>query len=385
MECRRCGASRSSARFSSSRPSTAWLLEREHGPPRHVPDRRRRRGRGEVGRPEREHGARAGAPGSARSCSARSGGGRSETRRTRSSSTACAARSTPPTPPASAPIVAVYSFSGETPLSARDRAEFASYAAAIAREIPELRYISLGNEPNSTCSGCPSSGRAARTPPPPPTSSCSSSAYRTVKAADPRVTVIGGSLAARGSDNPRRGRARRTRRRRFIADLGAAFRASGLAKPPLDLFSIHPYPANSSIPPTAPDPHSTSIGIADYPRLVALLTGGLSAPPRRSSTASTASRPQIPRAELSLYSGSARAPRSGRSASSARPTTTSRRSAWPPASRSCGCCLLPRHRRVRSSPACRRVSTTRTTGPKRASGAVASSARAAENGQVRCS
>ena len=47
------------------------------------------------------------------------------------------------------PIVAVYSFSSETPLSARDRAQFASYAAAIARAIPELRYISLGNEPNS--------------------------------------------------------------------------------------------------------------------------------------------------------------------------------------------------------------------------------------------
>src|SRR5437762_2452132 len=46
------------------------------------------------------------------------------------------------------PIVAVYSFSRDTPLTAPARADFASYAATILRAIPKLRYISLGNEPN---------------------------------------------------------------------------------------------------------------------------------------------------------------------------------------------------------------------------------------------
>ena len=106
------------------------------------------------------------------------------------------------------------------------------------------------------------------------------------------MTVIGGSLAARGGDNPRSSRPSAFADR-FIEDLGAAFRASGLAKPPFDLFSIHPYPANSSIPPTARDPHSTSIGIADYPKLVWLLTRAFGLR-RRSSTASTGSRPRSP-------------------------------------------------------------------------------------------
>ena len=199
------------------------------------------------------------------------------------------------------PIVAVYSFSSETPLSSRDRAQFASYAAAIAREIPELRYISLGNEPNSDLFWMPQFG--------PDGSDAAAAAYfkllelgyRTVKRADPHITVIGGSLAARGSDSPRRGRPGHSPSR-FIADLGKAFRASGLARPPLDLFSIHPYPANSSIPPTVPDPHSTAIGIADYPRLVRLLKAAFrTAPPIVYGEYGI--QTQIPRAELSLYSG----------------------------------------------------------------------------------
>ena len=39
----------------------------------------------------------------------------------------------------------------------------------------------------------------------------------------------------------------------------------------MDMFSIHPYPENSSIPPTFEHPQSTSIGLADYDKLVALL------------------------------------------------------------------------------------------------------------------
>ena len=39
----------------------------------------------------------------------------------------------------------------------------------------------------------------------------------------------------------------------------------------MDMFSIHPYPENSSIPPTLEHPNSTSIGLADYDKLVASL------------------------------------------------------------------------------------------------------------------
>jgi hypothetical protein len=58
----------------------------------------------------------------------------------------------------------------------------------------------------------------------------------------------------------------------FIQDMGAAYRASGLTGPVMDALAIHPYPENSQIPPTLAHPNTTPIGIADYTKLVGLLT-----------------------------------------------------------------------------------------------------------------
>jgi hypothetical protein len=199
------------------------------------------------------------------------------------------------------PIVAVYSFSSQTPVTNLERAQFASYAAAIAKAIPELRYISLGNEPNSNRFWMPQFGPGGSDAAARAYFRLLALGYWTVKKADPGITVIGGSLAARGGDNPRSGRPTHSPTR-FIDDLGTAFRGSGLARPPLDLFSIHPYPSNSSIPPTVPDPHSTAIGIADYPKLVRLLQSAFGAAPPI-VYGEYGIQTEIPRAEQSLYSG----------------------------------------------------------------------------------
>ena len=82
--------------------------------------------------------------------------------------------------------------------------------------------------------------------------------------------MIGCALSARGSDDPGAGRPTHSPTR-FIQDLGAAYRASRRTTPVMDMFSLHPYPENSSIPPTFAHPQSTSIGLADYDKLVALL------------------------------------------------------------------------------------------------------------------
>ena len=199
------------------------------------------------------------------------------------------------------PIVAIYSFAGDTPRNAGARADFASYAAALVRSIPELRYVSLGNEPNSNLFWMPQFGPGGIDAAASSYFALLETAYRAVKRVSPQVTVIGGSLAARGNDRPD-GLRQTHSPTRFIEDLGAAFRRSGLAKPPLDLFSIHPYPANSSIPPTAADPHSTAIGIADYSKLVRLLKGAFGKPPPI-VYGEYGIQTQIPRAELDLYSG----------------------------------------------------------------------------------
>jgi hypothetical protein len=199
------------------------------------------------------------------------------------------------------PIVAVYSFGADTPLTPRDRADFASYALAILRAFPELRTISIGNEPNSNDFWRPQFGPggtdlAARS-----YFRLLETAYEAIKRADPSVTVIGGSLAARGGDRASALRPSHSPTR-FIADLGTAFRASGLAHVPLDLFSLHPYPVNSSIPPTVADPHSTSIGIADYPKLVRLLGRAFGRTPPI-VYGEYGIQTVIPERELELYTG----------------------------------------------------------------------------------
>jgi len=175
------------------------------------------------------------------------------------------------------PVVAVYSFAKDTPLGPRARAEFASYAATILRAIPRLRCMSIGNEPNSGVFWMPQFAADGSDAAAPAYYRLLSETYDLLKRIKPSVSIIGGSLAARGSDRPGSGRPSHSPTR-FITDLGSVFRASGRSRPPMDMFSLHPYPANSSVPPTVPHPHSTTIGIADYDRLVALLASAFGAP-----------------------------------------------------------------------------------------------------------
>jgi hypothetical protein len=137
--------------------------------------------------------------------------------------------------------------------------------------------MSIGNEPNSGVFWLPQFGAGG--------SDVAAAAYyqllsetdAVLRRFDPGLTVIGGSLASRGSDRPGLGIPSHSPTR-FIEDLGAAFRASGASTPPMDMFSLHPYPPNSSVPPSVGHPGSTTIGIADYDKLVALLRGAFGAP-----------------------------------------------------------------------------------------------------------
>jgi hypothetical protein len=167
-------------------------------------------------------------------------------------------------------VIAVYSFARATPVTPTARAQFITYAAAIERNVPGLRFMSIGNEPNSSTFWKPQFGRGGTDAAAAAYFLLLSEAYDVLKANDPGVTVIGGSLAARGADNPRRARGTHSPTR-FIHDLGAAFKASGRGRPIMDIFSLHPYPPNSNVPPTVGYGRSKSIGIADYPRLVRLL------------------------------------------------------------------------------------------------------------------
>jgi hypothetical protein len=168
------------------------------------------------------------------------------------------------------PVVSVYSFSGVTPLTDEARGQFASFAASIPRAIPQVRDVVVGNEPNLNLFWMPQFAADGSDAAAPAYLELLTRTYDALKAVDPKINVIGGALASRGSDDPE-GKRPTHSPTRFIEDLGAAYRASGRKEPVMDMFSLHPYPDSYSIPPTLQHPKTTTIGIADYDKLTKLL------------------------------------------------------------------------------------------------------------------
>ena len=154
--------------------------------------------------------------------------------------------------------------SATTPLTPEARRQFADYVTAIMRDTPEIRDVIIGNEPNLNRFWMPQFDAAGEDVAAPAYLALLIEVYDALKQADPELRVWGGALAPRGIDRPGTGRDTHSPTT-FIRDLGAAYRASGLAKPPLDGFAFHPYPASSSVPPDRPTAAaSTSILMADY-------------------------------------------------------------------------------------------------------------------------
>ena len=143
--------------------------------------------------------------------------------------------------------------------------------------------VSVGNEPNLNLFWLPQFAADGSDAAAPAYLDLLAESYDALKKVSPDINVIGGSLAARGSDNPDAKRQTQSPTR-FIADLGAAYRASGRKQPVMDMFSIHPYPENSSIPPSFAHPLGTAIGLADYRKLVRLLGGAFDGTTQPGST-----------------------------------------------------------------------------------------------------
>jgi len=168
-------------------------------------------------------------------------------------------------------FVAVYhAGSRTTPLSPEDQADFASYVAAIARQQPFVTDFVIGNEPNLNRFWLPQYDAEGRAVAAASYVSLLARSYDALKAVNPEITVIGGAVSPRGGDRPDGIRPTRSPTE-FIRDMGVAYRGSGRTSPLMDAFAIHPYGENSSIPPTFAHPETTSIGIADYDKLVSLL------------------------------------------------------------------------------------------------------------------
>jgi hypothetical protein len=163
-----------------------------------------------------------------------------------------------------------HGLSGTTPRTEQARRQFAAYAAALAKAFPQVRDIVVGNEPNLNTFWLPQFGARGKDVAAGGYLQLLARTYDALKAVSPQIQVIGGALAPRGSDRP--GTKRETHSpTRFIEDLGAAYKASGRTKPVMDAFAIHPYMRMSKLSPTDTHAESTTITLADYPKLVTLL------------------------------------------------------------------------------------------------------------------
>jgi hypothetical protein len=157
-----------------------------------------------------------------------------------------------------------------TPLTATARTQFARFTADLVRHVPSIREYIIGNEPNLNRYWLPQFGPNGEDVAAPAYVQLLARTYDAIKAADSGVFVIGGSVSPRGIDRPGTGRDTHSPTA-FINDMGIAYRAMKRNRPIMDGFAFHPYGENSSTPPTVTHPRSTSIGLADYPKLVGLL------------------------------------------------------------------------------------------------------------------
>lgn len=170
-----------------------------------------------------------------------------------------------------------------TPLTPEARAEFASYAAGVARANPGFRNVIVGNEPNLNRFWLPQFAEDGSGASAPAYLALLAETYDALKAATPTVRVWGGALAPRGVDRPNTGRDTISPTR-FIRELGAAYRASGRTAPVMDGFTFHPYLENSSRPPDSRPFDADHLGLIDYGKLVALLAAAFDGTAQPGST-----------------------------------------------------------------------------------------------------
>jgi hypothetical protein len=195
-----------------------------------------------------------------------------------------------------------------TPLSDQDQADFAAFAAWLARRLPTVRRFIVSNEPNLNRFWMPQFAEDGTDVAAPAYEQLLARTYDALKAVDPAIEVLGGALAPRGGDKG--GGIRPTHSPTvFLQDLAAAYRASGRAAPIMDALAIHPYEDNSSIAPSKGlHPHTTTIALGDYDKLVALLAQAFAGTPQPGAQLPIfydefGVETDIPPAEASLYTG----------------------------------------------------------------------------------
>ncbi|MDP2650609.1 MAG: cellulase family glycosylhydrolase [bacterium] len=172
-------------------------------------------------------------------------------------------------------ILTVYPYyeralNAKPPATSSEQGIFADFVKDLAQEFSEVKHFEIGNEPNWSFFWWPQFGPDGRDTAIRSYFRLLARTYDKLKTLNSEIVVIGGALASAGEDDPNALRKRHSPTR-SIELLGEYYRESGRSRPIMDWISIHPYPERPGEPPDKPHMDSTTIGFADYPKLVNLL------------------------------------------------------------------------------------------------------------------
>jgi hypothetical protein len=118
---------------------------------------------------------------------------------------------------------------------------FCDYAVEVMQRYPYVRKVIIGNEPNQPKFWQPI-WNGSQPASPAAMEVVLASCYDKLKAFDPTLDVIGLGLSPRGNDDPGASSNSSISPVRYLAALGAAYRASGRTRPLFDELSWHCYP-----------------------------------------------------------------------------------------------------------------------------------------------
>jgi hypothetical protein len=119
---------------------------------------------------------------------------------------------------------------------------FAAWLTLVAQRYPTVKQFIVMNEPNQPAFVRPQFGPTGRNVSAARAGAFLAAGYDALKAVDPAIRVIGLGLSPRGNDLPNASSNVSTSPVRFLAALGAWYRASGRTLPLMDGLSFHPYP-----------------------------------------------------------------------------------------------------------------------------------------------
>ncbi len=168
-------------------------------------------------------------------------------------------------------VVSLYGRPEDAPRTEEARREFCSYVADLIEVNPQITDVVIWNDPNDQSFWAPQFNADGSSAAPADYEALLAACWDAAHAVQATANVVA-AAASKASAIPGGFTIGYTPPARWIAELAAAYRASGRAKPIFDTFGYIPKPLGSTERPWTKHPGTASFALGDYDALVASLT-----------------------------------------------------------------------------------------------------------------